>query len=318
MKNTTKRLKSVVLLLILFFTVTALSGCYVVNSGRMWRVEGTYELTTYSAGDDLLAERGIKLVMVIRRDGTGYFVYSDNKTEPFMSELRCRFIQDEENPSKYSYVEIDFEGRGEYHKLAINAASKNLNSQRAVWGGDVFKGEYQIQYYIDVDFTRVSRATDLSYIEKRFPDAVELPRGAKRFDGTYILDGVVAGDKSPDGAIIPENPYVYLYVSFDFVEGSATIYSMKKSLMLAEKVTVPASIEESGGTYTVKIGEKTALINTYVSYQNVCLDIEQEFPYDGGVFVLRFYSWGDMTEENIASCIATDLENYMANNPEAE
>ena len=144
MKNSKRQLlSSFSLVLILILSLTVLSGCYITNSAKMKYVEGTYELTTYSGDGNWLEEREMKLIMVIRSDGTGYYGYKDHDTEPFISELRCRFINDPEESGKYEYVEIDFDGRGEYHKFAINGrpwqTNTNLNSQKPQWKGNIIE-----------------------------------------------------------------------------------------------------------------------------------------------------------------------------------
>ena len=121
MKNSIRRLISfAIALILLILTTSVLSGCYVIKSGRMHKIEGTYALTSYGGDVDRLAENGIQMFLVIREDGTGHYAYLDNDTEPYIADIRCRFINDTEDPDKYSYVEIDF-GGAEYEKFAVFA-----------------------------------------------------------------------------------------------------------------------------------------------------------------------------------------------------
>ena len=116
MKNKKRVLVSILLLCSLLFSLFYLSGCYMISSGKMKNVEGTYELVTYSTDEDEIASRGIKLYMVIKGDGTGYYAYTDNDTELYYAELRCRFTQDPEKSGYYEYVEINFTGENDGYK----------------------------------------------------------------------------------------------------------------------------------------------------------------------------------------------------------
>ena len=194
MKKSIKRILSITMALVLILsTVAVLSGCYVTHSAKMKYVEGTYELTAYSGDGNWLEEREMKLIMVIRSDGTGYYGYKDKDTAPFVSELRCRFINDPEESGKYQYVEIDFKGNGEYEKLAINAriSNQNLNSQKPKWKPIEWGKTPEIDYQIYVGFTRIDKATDRSIIDEYFSGAPFLPFGNIQLSFLATKNGVV-------------------------------------------------------------------------------------------------------------------------------
>lgn len=172
MKNSIRRLISLATVLALLILSTAvLSSCYVVKSGKMRKIEGTYQLTSYSGKSDMLAEREMTLYLVIRSDGTGYYAYKDNDTEPVIKGITCSFEQDPENSSKYSDVFVNFgDGDGPV-KFGIQAAGwfeidTRLGFSKLQWTNtsDLSLGTYTLH----ASFTRVSRATDLSYINEHF------------------------------------------------------------------------------------------------------------------------------------------------------
>ncbi len=315
MKNSIRRLVSLATVLaLLILSAAVLNSCYVIKSGKMNKIEGTYQLTSYSGKGDYLIERGIVMYMVIRADGTGYYAYKDNTTEPYIAELRCRFTQDTEEAGKYSYVEIDF-GNGEYHNLGIHAPtwgkSTNLNSQKPVWKPIEWGKPLEIDYNISVDFLRVDNATDLSYINEEFGKAPTLPYGAKKYDGTYKLEGVFVNDKSPDVATVPDNPYVYYYVTFDFVNRTAQIYNMSKSNEITSTVRISdIALLYDNGNYRIDVGGKSYVINTLNSTLSYSLDIEENI--DDGCYTLRFHHWGDMSKEQILDYIEDDVSAYLA------
>ena len=186
MKSSKRRLISFAMVLVMIFTLsTVLSGCYITHSGKMNLVEGTYVLTSYSGDGNYMEERDITLYIVIRSDGTGYYAYKDKNTEPHIAELRCRFIQDTETPGKYQYGEIDFDGDGVYENFGINArwTEQHLGYSRMVFGGNILEGTYGHQYTISASFDRVSKKTDLSYINEKFGSFDPAPFGSLRAEG---------------------------------------------------------------------------------------------------------------------------------------
>lgn len=180
MKITRKIIVCTLVFAMLLLSLTCLSGCYNIKSGKMKNVEGTYELVAYSTNKDEIVENGVKLYVVIRSDGTGYYAYSDNDTALYFSELRCRFTQDPEKSGYYEYVELNFTGNNDsWHTLGINSRLrvKNLNSYKPKYKGNLFEGNVAVDYYINVDFERVSKKTDLSYLEKLFGAHEVIPYG---------------------------------------------------------------------------------------------------------------------------------------------
>lgn len=317
MKNSIRRHLSIALVLILILSATVLSGCYVTNSGKMSDIEGTYQLTHYSGDSDWLAERAITMFMVIRSDGTGYYAYKKGEEEPFIAELRCKYIQDPDDSSKYEYVEIDFVGNGEYNKFAINARSSNLNSQRAVWGGNLFEGNAAIDYYIDVDFKRVDKATDLSYIAKNFGNYTPIPFGAKRLEGSYNVMEIINADLSADPSVPTESPFVYFYLTIDVVNGSGQVRYMLKSDEKAQEKFFTVTLTSNGAGdysikfYTVNIERDTSLA-PYAYYLLI--------PYQNsqGVYKIKLGYVGEISKEDIDVYIDNEYSAYLANKPITE
>lgn len=316
MKKNIRRLISLTTVIILLFLSTAvLTGCYVVKSGDMSKLEGTYKLTSYTAKEDVLAEKGIVMYIIVRADGTGNYYYKDNSTDLYSSEIRCKFTQDTEEAGKYSYVEIDFDGRGEYVKFGVFAQlfelGTTLSSHEYVFGGNIFEGTYGIEYTISATFTRVDKATDSSYVDKNLDDPVSLPFGLKKYDGTYRLEILVTNENSPEIAEIPDNPYVYYYVTLDFIKGSAKLYSMSKADEIQETRELKnMSIIYENGNYLLNFGENIIfVINTTNSSLAYSLDVDETFEF--GSYTMRFHHWGDMSEEQVLELVENDANNYL-------
>lgn len=306
MKNLTKRILSLTMVLILILSVTAVfSGCYVVRSGKMRQIEGTYQLTIYSGNSDYLTERGMTLYMVLKGDGTGYYAYSSNDTEPHIAELRCRFLNDPDESGKFDYVEIDFDGRGEYVKFAVNASwnSTNLNSQRAVWKGSLLDGTLGIDYYIHSDFSRVDNATDLSYINEKFGTYDVLPFGALRFNGMYELEEI---EYRGDGDTLPENPYVYAYFTVDVINKSIKAWFMTKDEEKHLEDTDSFEMVSENGSLYFKVNNVNLYADASYGPYSYCIRIK----YDDNI-TLKFGARGTWEDEYLQQQIDARYKSYM-------
>ena len=296
------------MVLILILSVAAVfSSCYITKSGKMKQIEGTYELTVYSGKSNYLAEREIKLLMVIRSDGTGYYAYQREGVDPHVAELRCRFLQDPDESGKYDYVEINFDGSSEYVKFGVYATLKSttLNFQKPVFTGNIFKGDYRIDYYIDADFNRVDKATDLSYINNNFGMHNPLPFGALRFDGTHELRQV---SPAPEFMGEVENPYVYSFLELDIVGNTARVRSMLKGEDKHVDVTHPLSVvKDESGSFYFSIGDAMTLYPNTMYAPSTLYLVEKtaEIHY-------TYTHLGYPYEEDIQHWINTYADDYFA------
>ncbi len=312
MKKLSKRILSLALVLTLILSLSALlSGCYLINSGKMSAIEGTYELTSYSGKSNYMEERGIKMYLVISSSGTGYFAYQSNTEAPYITELRCRFTQDTEKPGSYSYVEIDFEGNGNYVNFGINStmSSTSISSSRAVWGGNLLDGTLKIEYYVTSSFKRVSKTTDLSYLKGAFGDTPTLPFGSIGYQGVYEGYGLIATDKSPDSASIPEDPFVYCFARIDLINGKGKMWYMLKSDETAKVVEFDATI--SSDLSSIMLGETSARLEKISSSGYMYVPIIT----DEGEFAIYFANNGDYSDEEMAQTVTDIYNNYLASKP---
>ena len=314
MKSFKKTVSAILLLSILLLAVTSLTGCYVVKSSKMRKIEGTYKLTNYSTDENEIETRGITMYMVVKSDGNGYFAYKDNDTDLYFAEMRCRFTQDTEDSSKYSYVEVNFDGGSEWEKFGVNAYGKTLNSSVPVYKGNIFDGDFGVDYYISVTFTRESRAKDLSYIEREIGESEVLPYGLVKTDGLYRFDAPFTDEFSyfnPEGY---EVPFVYFFIDIDVFNDSLKAYYMLKS---DEKETVTelklSNITTGSGIYTFTVGERD--IKVTVSGANIhYLSIDEKVTHDGTDYDIyyKFYYSGDVDDGYLREMIEERKASYNA------
>lgn len=315
MKNFKRRLLSLIMVLALILALTPLlSGCYIVQSGKMNWIEGTYQLTSYGGKSDYMAERGIKIFMIIRSDGTGWYGYQSNNSEPYITELRCRFTQDTEKSGYYSHVEIDFAGNGTYQNFGIQASrtDSSLNSSEAVWAGNLFEGNLHIDYYITSRFERVDKSTELNKLKELFGDHPVMPRGIMNSDGTYEGFGLVASENS-FSATIPDDPFVYLFIDIDLLNGKGKAWYMLRSDEQAKTKEFAVSIlPEATNGFMLKFDDVQVRVERSSSSGYMYI------PYttDVGEFNLYLAFRADFyTDEEITQNVADIYNNYLANKP---
>lgn len=322
MKSTVKRIITLTTAIALLILSTAvLSGCYLIKSGKMSWIEGTYKLRSYGGDVDRLAERGIEMYVVIRSDGTGYYAYKDNNTDPYISEIKCRFTQDTEEPDKYSYVEINFSGT-EYEKFGIYAQwlelGTTLTCHDYIYEGNIFEGTYGLKYTITAIFERVDRATDLEHVHEVFTDAAMLPYDAKRYDSTYKLESIIKSDGSRILSSALENPLVYALIDFDFIKGTAKIYGMNKSDGQAHVDEVSGlTVTCDGSDFLISDGHgNNFLLNR--TDTDLVYSIDATATLHDESVLLRFSHAGDMTDEQITDWIDLSVNIYLDKNDTTE
>lgn len=269
MKSFKKTITLCIVAVLLIFTLLTLGGCYIIDSGSMSEIEGSYVLSRYSTDEDEIAANDICLYIMIKSDGTGYYAYSSKSVPLHYSALRCRFVADSEEAGKYSYVEINFDGDSEWHSFGINAGAETLNSSKPKYKGNLFAGDLAIDYYIDVDFKRVDTRTSIYYMRSKLGEAAILPYGALRLDGSYFFGGIAA-DSAGYEPITEPHPFVYLYLDIDLILGTGKAWYMLSTdeVEMTEEFSVEIS-EGSDGGYKVKLGDKEydAVVNgSYIQY----------------------------------------------------
>ena len=111
-----------------------LIGCYQTQSGKKSDIAGTYKLEKKTEGRDssgeaidLIKRDGIVEYLVITEDGKGFRVYGDNETETACSEIRVKFIEDEDNLGYYKFIEYKASATDSWRKLGYYASDKMLN-----------------------------------------------------------------------------------------------------------------------------------------------------------------------------------------------
>lgn len=222
------------IILVAALCATMLSSCYVSRPAAMKKVVGTYELTsftrTYSAAEgetesntvDMIKDKEIKAYLVVNADGKGYYVYSDKDTEVTTHQVNITFTYDEDDSSKVKEIYYtdgaDASGDGsplkghEHLGVYFKWTTKKLTySMPAVLGR---------KYSQSVRYDRVDKATDLSYVSKKFGKTLVAPAyEVAQLDGLLTYEGIYDMN----------SPYVYYYMDYRPAQNKATVYYMLKA-----------------------------------------------------------------------------------------
>ncbi len=244
-------MKKIIISLTLILCILLSTGCYMTQATKIRNIVGTYELTRYSDdGTDLLTENQMVEYLVIPKSGYGYIYYKDAKTPATVRQIEVRFIADEEEPSKYEYIEYKTDDDAKFSKLAY--ANKGLNADRAKL---VIENGSLVTRHFYVNYKRVSSAQDLSYLQKtlgELPTALEY--GKALYHTNFIKSFSKNDFNSEQSSIFYQNyvdPYAYRYINLDVVNKKATLYYMLTADQIPQVKTLPFTFEEraEGGYY---------------------------------------------------------------------
>ena len=173
--RTIKRLIAVLLVAALLFS---LAGCTVINPQRMYRVKGTYKLTQYTfspQGEEgsastvdyvLDGDRLYEDYLIVTGEGTGYYVHKSVGADATVTELSLsyQYAEDGKKIGHVSYGNTDMENPHSGISLGVSRNTLAF-SQTAIHYVEPFTGRQMSTKGVSVRFERVSRKTDLSYVE---------------------------------------------------------------------------------------------------------------------------------------------------------
>lgn len=233
-----KRLLVAILLVVT--TVAFSSGCYMISAQKMWRVKGTYKLTTYTRTHkesgttlDYLAEKGMEVYLIVGTADSGrrggYYVYKDNETEAYSKEVDLLFEYSEEDSSKVTRVGYKDSTEKEYTYHGVTRNSLNY-SNPGIWQ----------DYEYSRRWTKISRDTDLSKVKEELGEIKEYSYDAWGANALYEL--MTSEETGDNWVLYPPQEYQYYFIAIDAYAKKATTYYALKSdlipLVRTETVTI--------------------------------------------------------------------------------
>ena len=241
-------------ILLVVTTVVFSSGCYMISAQRMWRVKGTYKLTTYSRTHketggtyDYLTEQGQEVYLVITGEGRGYYVYKDNETQAYSKVVDLRYEYSEEESSKISRVGYKDSTEKEYTYHGVTRNSLNY-SNPGIWQ----------DYEYSRRWTKVSRKTDLSKVKEELGEIKEYSYEAWGANALYEVIRTSSAETGDKWHLIPSFEYQYYFIAIDSLAMKATTYyALKSDLIPVVKTETITFVNPGlyGGWAAIKIGD---------------------------------------------------------------
>lgn len=266
-----KKLKYLITtLLIMAFAVTSF-GCYAISAQKMDKVKGTYKLTSYTytpsyerregytpktydyiSGENYLYED----YLVVTGAGTGYYVHKDVNNSAYSKEVTLSYIYNSEDSSKVEYViwndALSGNSDSDGHKLGV--AKDRLNfSLPAFDYTQLFTKKNMRSEDLYVNWQKVDRATDLSYVKEQLNGIKEYSYEAYGVRGIYEWE--ITTDIETSQAV--DNQYQYYFIVVDTANGvtNAKIsYALKETPMVRVNETVTLT-HTAGDWSSMTIGD---------------------------------------------------------------
>ena len=184
-----KIVKKITVLLLMVVLALATTGCYVIRAQTMRNLKGTYKLTTYTYtasyerkegytqkthdyvnGEEYLYEE----YLVITGTGTGYFVHKDASGLVYAKEVTLTYTYSEEETNKIQYVAYsDGVSTSDGNQLGVNGNTLNFSRPAFDYTQLITKKPMRSED-LNVRWTKVDRATDLSYVQSQISGLPEV------------------------------------------------------------------------------------------------------------------------------------------------
>ena len=244
-----KKLKYLITtLLIMIFAVTSF-GCYMITGQKMDKVKGTYKLENYTYTPSYEKREGYtpktynyitdetylyEDYLVVTGNGKGFYVHKDVNNSAYSKEVNLSYIYNSEDSSKVEYViwndALSGNSDSEGHKLGVAKDCLNF-SLPAFDYTQLFTKKNMRSEDIYVNWEKVDKATDLSYVRKQLG-------GIKEYDyQDYGVRGVYEWEITTDieTSQAVDNQYQYYFIVVDTANG---VTNAKISYALKETPTV--------------------------------------------------------------------------------
>ena len=258
----------------------ALCACYVSKPAKMSDLIGTYELTAYTyksenapsdeEAENRLQTRSVKAYLIVRADGTGAYVYQDINTPLRTEGVKITYSYDSDDPSMITKITYDNGSQGtrdvpgggkEPLGLTFGKKEKKLNYYQPSLGK-------LRSYTTSVTYTKVSKDTDMAYINKALQTNLAYPEFALNgLDGTYIHSETYNPDSDYQYYIVELNLQNKKAVaSFSYKTDPQTTQTVESDIVVA----YPADNENVvlltflGHTYTRSL---FVPMSTFLSYE---------------------------------------------------
>ena len=133
---------AVITLLLLVFALSA-SGCTIINPQKMWRVKGTYVLTTHTTTSKETGEttdhvaNGEVAYLIVTGTSKGSYVYKNQGVSVTKKSVSLRYEYSPDEPKKVAYVYYKIEGETVEKQLGVTRNGLNKSDTEYVFNKGV-------------------------------------------------------------------------------------------------------------------------------------------------------------------------------------
>ncbi len=238
-----KRLFAAILIVSLMLTFV---GCYTISGQKMKNVQGTYELTHYTYTPKYERKEGYtprtfnyledeeyqyEDYLIITGTGMGYYVHKEVNSPAYVKEVTLSYEYDTDDSSKVEYVifndAISVNEDSGFNKMGITKNSLNY-TKSAFDYNELFTKRPMRAEAISVRWTKVSRDTDLKYVENQLGELKEYDYRAFGVRGIYQRNA----SWDIETGVVQDSPYQYFYYVIETAENAlkaTAYYALKES-----------------------------------------------------------------------------------------
>ena len=241
--KTIKRLFAATLIAALMLT---LAGCYTISGQKMKNVQGTYKLTSYTYTPTYERKEGYtprtynyledeeyqyEDYLIITGTGMGYYVHKEAGSAAYVKEVTLSYEYDEADSSKVEYVifndALTVNESSGFNKMGVTKNSLNYTKNGIDYTQLLTKKPMHSES-ITVRWTKVSRDTDLEYVEEELGELKKYDYNAFGKKGIYQRNA----PWDIETGVVQETPYQYFYYVIDTAENglkATAYYALKES-----------------------------------------------------------------------------------------
>ncbi len=250
-----KRLSAVILIVVILLTSV---GCYMISGQKMSKVRGTYKLTHYTYTPKYERKEGYtprtynyiedeeykyEDYLIITGTGMGYYVHKEANAPAYVKEVTLSYEYSTDDSSKVEYVvfndAISVNENSGFHRMGILRNVLNY-TKNALDYTELFTKRPMRTEAISVRWEKVSRDTDLRYVENQLGELKKYDYAAFGVRGIYQLNA----PWDIETGVVQDSPYQYFYYVIDTADNAprATAYYAFKETP-AEQIVSEAVIE---------------------------------------------------------------------------
>ncbi len=253
-----------ILFIVSLFCIAISSVLFGCTPEKLENVVGTYKLTvdtvTVYEKDkvDKIADSEIEAYLVVTGEEKGYYVFK-SKYEP----LNCKEINLTYVKNTNVIISIRYNT-----KVGEKPTTLNVDSKEKVTLGSHWYQANKIQDAYEIEYEKVSGATDLSYVKELYPELPVFSYGTYDYDGHFYARILKPNANFAD--------YIYHHYDIDAANGTATeYYALKADKTPVKNENLKVTFEKSG-----EFGKLQKIIIGDTEYSLENKSIEREITVD--------------------------------------